>query len=185
LDIRQIAGEGGRPLDGELREHLLEPFVTAASVALREMAGTEVAVQGVCRNALPATLGDVSAVLPLTSGVAGPLVISFPEQTATGLAVRILEGEAVAVAADVVADCVGEVANVIAGQAKALLAGTPYHFAFGTPRVVSGAGHEIPSRPGEDCLVAVFASDVGTFALQLFLSPRAIGGDVWRSGAAS
>src|SRR5262249_21629264 len=140
--------------------------------AVRGMAGREAVVQGVCRNALPATLGDVSAVLPLTPGIVGPLVVGFPAQTAAAFAARMLDGEGGTVAADVVADCMGEVANVIAGQAKALLAGTPYHFAFGTPKVVRGAGHEIPSPPGEDCLVAVFASDAGAVALPPFLTPQ-------------
>ena len=59
-------------------------------------------------------------------------------------------------------------ANVIAGQAKALLAGTPYHFAFSTPSVMTGADREIWPRPGSECLVIAFDSDVGEVVLRLF-----------------
>ncbi len=64
----------------------------------------------------------------------------------------------------------GEITNVIAGQAKALLHGTPHHFSF-SPPVVTGpsAGLKLPENM--DSLVLAFDSDVGGCALQL-CTPR-------------
>jgi CheY-specific phosphatase CheX len=62
---------------------------------------------------------------------------------------------------------VGEIANVIAGQAKAILADTPYRFTFTVPEVV--AAREFRPPQSLDCLVVAFRSDQGDFALQLFL----------------
>jgi CheY-specific phosphatase CheX len=61
----------------------------------------------------------------------------------------------------------GEITNVIAGQAKAMLHGTPHRFAFSTPRLLSG-GDPVPGAvAGREFLVVVFASDAGDFTLQL------------------
>ena len=42
----------------------------------------------------------------------------------------------------------GEVANIIAGQAKTLLAETPYQLVLATPTILSGPGIEVGARPG-------------------------------------
>jgi chemotaxis protein CheX len=157
-----------QPVPQEVREVLLEPFIAAACLTLREWAGTEAVPGVVYRDPLPRTLGDVSAVLHLALSSEGTLVLSFPARTAETLAARALAGVTEQVDPDLVHDCMGEVANVIAGQAKVLLHDTPYRFTFATPTILTGPGREIPP-PGADCLVVVFDSDAGNFALQLCL----------------
>jgi len=158
------------PLEAEVRERVLEPFLEAVRVTLREWAGTEAVVRSVYRRTTHRTFGDVSAVLGLRSATEGALALSFPERTAACLAERILGGVAEERDADMVGDCLGEIANVVAGQAKALLLGTPYHFVLRTPTVVRGAGHAIGPAGATDCLVAAFDGDAGAFALQVLLS---------------
>jgi chemotaxis protein CheX len=163
------AGAGGPPVVGEVRDNLLEPFRAAVCTAVGEMAATEVVAGEVWRMPTGDTLGDAAAVVGLQSATEGPLVLSFPWRTATALARRILAGAWREVDEDLVRDCVGEIANVVAGQAKALLAGTAYHFTFAVPRVVVGAGQQVAPGQGVDCLVAAFRCEQGEFALQLFL----------------
>jgi chemotaxis protein CheX len=158
-----------RPVADDVREQLVGPLVEAATVTLSEMAHAEPVVRLVYRTARPLTLGDLSAVIGLKSGPGGALVVSFPRPTATAVAGRVLAEVADAPGDELVPDCVGEIANVIAGQAKALLAETPYHFTFGTPTVLSGAGLEIGLRDGAEGLVVIFGSDLGEFAVQLCL----------------
>jgi chemotaxis protein CheX len=168
LGMFKIAPGGAQPVVGEVRDKLLEPFITAVCVALGEMAGTEVVVRAVYRKTIHHASGDIAAVLELMSATEGPLVLSFPERTAAALAGRALAGAAEEVDENLTRDCVGEIANVVAGQAKAMLANTPYHFAFTTPKIVVGAD-EFRLPHGLDCLVVAFSSDQGEFALQLFL----------------
>jgi chemotaxis protein CheX len=169
VDVSEIVAEGAQPISEENRDKLLEPFITATCTALGEMAGTEVVVRAVYQKAFHQTLGDIAGVLGLRSATEGFLVLSFPNRTATAIAGRILAGVTQEVDENLVRDCVGEITNVVAGQAKAMLAGTPYHFAFSMPRVV-GAGHELRPLPSLDCLVVAFSSAHGDFALQLFLN---------------
>lgn len=168
MDTFDIASEGAQPVVGEIRDQFLEPFITATCVALGEMAGTEAIVRAVYRKALNHALGDLAAVLEFRSTGEGFLVLSFPQRTAVALARRILTGVSEEVDEDLIRDCMGEIANVVAGQAKAMLGGTPYRFVFSLPKVMVGA-KELWPRQGLDCLVVAFSSDQGDFALQLFL----------------
>jgi chemotaxis protein CheX len=156
-----------QPVAPEVRETLLEPFIAAASMTLGELAQTELAVRSVYRTAQPRTLSDLSALLGLTAEGGEVLVLSFPKATASALARRILAAVTPAPDDDLIRDCMGEVANVIAGGAKTLLAETPYQLLLATPRIISGAGFEVGSRPGVEGLVVVFGSDAGEFALQV------------------
>jgi chemotaxis protein CheX len=157
------------PAAGEARDDLLGSFIEAARAALGEMAGTEVTVGGACQQAPEKAPGDLVVTVGLTSAAEDCLVLRFPGRTAAALAGRILAGVAEAVDADLVRDCVGEIANVVAGQAKAMLAGTPYRFTFSLPRVLGASDQGLPAPRGQDCLAVAFTSELGEFTMQLFL----------------
>jgi CheY-specific phosphatase CheX len=158
-----------RPVSMELHDHLLEPFVAAVSTTVAAMANTEVVARAERRTGSPRTLAEISAVIELTSAVEGAMALCFPQSTALSLARRILAEIGQEPDAELVADCMGEIANVVVGQAKALLAGSPYWFTFSPPRVIAGAGHDAGSPADREGLVVVFDSDAGEFALLLAL----------------
>ena len=146
-------------------DELIGPFAEAVAVTLREMAGVEAVVRDAAPAAGPAGFGDVSAVLRLSTGGEGYMVLSLPAATAAALAGRVLGGVIGEPDAAMVLDCAGELANVIAGQAKTMLVGTPHHFTFSTPRVADGD----PGLPAGEWWVAAFLSDAGEFSLHLCL----------------
>ena len=141
----------------------IEAFATNVPFALRELAG----IEAVVRDSGPPTgaddLASVCAVIRLTGpGGDGRLVLSLPTQTATELTQKILAGTTGGVTADLIRDCMGEVANVIAGQAKALLVGTPSHFTLSTPEVRAGGAAD-----GFEGWSIRFESDCGPFVVLL------------------
>ena len=69
-----------------------------------------------------------------------------------------------------VKDGIGEIINMIAGQAKSQLANTKYHFTFSIPTTVSGAGHEINHRQGTPNIAVLFEADGEEFIIQVCLS---------------
>jgi chemotaxis protein CheX len=182
------AVDGGQSVVDEVRDKLLEPFIAATRAALGEMAGADLVVRAVYRKPMQRALGDIAAVIGLrpvsmesppsypSTPLAGErcrgeramLLLSFPRRTAAALAGRILAGVATEVDENLIRDCVGEIANVVAGQAKALLAERPVRFGFSLPQVVVNAD-EFHPPPGLDCLVVAFTCDRGEFALQLFV----------------
>lgn len=139
---------------------LVEAFTAAVPFALREMAELE----AVAREAPPVDTGTASvcAVIRLTTadGI-WDMTMRFPETTATALARRVLTGMVEDVGAEMVRDCMGEVANVVAGQAKSLLVGTPSHFTLSPP--------SFRETPVTDGSVIWFHSDTGGFAVYLAL----------------
>jgi chemotaxis protein CheX len=155
-----------RPLDDELRRQLAEPLITAVKQTLKQLAQAEVDVRSIYERKRPMALGDLSVALTLSHPFDGLLLLSFSKPTAEALWRRILPEPAEAVDLALVADCVGEIANIVAGQAKALFAGTQYHFLFSTPRI--SFGHEgMKLDEYMKSIVIAFDSDAGVFALQL------------------
>jgi chemotaxis protein CheX len=167
MSTSKSAAAGAQSLPDETRDKLLEHFISAACATLREMAGTEVVARSVHETTLDNSLTDISAALRLISSTDGFLVLSFPERTAHAIARRVLDGVTTELDESMIWDCVGEIANVVAGQAKALLAETPFHFAFSMPKVVVGPNPELQPKQGQNCFVITLTCDVGEFAMQL------------------
>jgi CheY-specific phosphatase CheX len=143
---------------------LQEPFVTAVRLTLGEMAADYIDVRAAERHSGPRTLGDINAAVELRTGLEATLVLSFSQQTATAIARQIMKDSAHEITAALAADCMGEIANIVAGQAKTILAEGPNHFVFSTPVISS----EVATRDAET-LAIQFDSTLGDFALQLCL----------------
>jgi chemotaxis protein CheX len=148
---------------------IVKAFITATTVALAEMANTEVAVREVCHATLVEPWGDIAAVVGIKSMTKGLVVFSVPKQMAAAIAERVLGNVREEVNDTLVRDCLGEIANVIAGQAKTLVAGTPYQLTFSLPDIV--VADQTASKPdrARGCLVVFFHSDLGEFTLRLAL----------------
>ncbi len=147
----------------ETPNELTDAFAAAVPFALREMAGVEAAPRA-AESAADSPAADISAIINLSAVSAEwRLLMVFPGPTAAALARRVLAGAAVELTPEMVRDCMGEVANVVAGQAKSLLAGGPFHFTLSTPTVLTGGPQ--PAGVGR---VLVFDSDAGEFAVWVY-----------------
>lgn len=145
-------------------DDLVEAFTVAVPFALKEMADVEVVVRDSRGASAADGIADVAATVRLTTPRGdGRLILSFSEQTAVVLAQRVLANAEVPVSSDIVRDCIGEVANVIAGQAKSQLVGSDSHFTLSTPIVQNGD----QVRPTHRRWIIQFDSDVGEFAAHI------------------
>jgi CheY-specific phosphatase CheX len=155
-----------QPIDPELEEQLRGPFVAAVQTALLELAQTEAAMVMAYQVYSRRWHGELIAALDLVGGTATCFALGFSLETAAALARRMLSETLPNPDDALIRDCVGEIANVAAGQAKALLHGTPSALSFGIPRIAIGG-----KSPGGDqqCLIAVMATDVGEVAIHVFV----------------
>lgn len=153
----------------EQLDAVLEAFATAVATTLREMAGVGATVRATNRASGVEGSGDVSAVIRLDAQAEGWLVLSFPPATAAALARRVLVEVGGEPDAGMVRDCAAELVNVVAGQAKTLLFGTPNHFTLSTPTVHTGPV-DAPRR-----FVITFNSEAGDFSLLLYPPVAAAG----------
>jgi CheY-specific phosphatase CheX len=147
-------------VDSQLSPEVVEAFTAATVTAFQELAGTEVMPAGTS----PAEGGDVISTITLRRPTLGRLSLSFPLGVLEALAKRYLP-DGVALSTEIIDDVAGEFANVIAGQAKTMLKGSPYHFTLSTPRVVRTASDE-----GTGTTALPFVCDAGAFVLRVELA---------------
>ena len=147
------------------QNELVEAFASAVPFALRELANVETVARDARRTTAPDPSADLFASIQLNaSSGEGRLVLCFPAATATALARRVLAEVTDAPSEEMIRDCLGEVANVVAGQAKALLVGSPAHFTLSTPTVWARDAEQLAT----ECWEIPFASDVGEFTVRLY-----------------
>lgn len=154
----------------QTRLQLLQPFIAATIEAMDIMAAVNVEVDQVLRKKAYGMDGDVSGVIYLIGKTERLLAITFPEQAANELSAKVLAEVTHHPTAEMVADCVGEIINVVAGQVKGRFVHTDYEFDISTPTVITGSNHEIRHKSDLPCYTMTFDGDLGNFSLQLCVS---------------
>jgi chemotaxis protein CheX len=158
-------------LSGSLpASEVIQAFQSAAATALQELARCETVR---CEAEIPSAIGHaggIVAAVQLLRELPGTLFLVVPAETACQLAMRYLPANA-ALTAEIVNDVAGEFANVIAGQAKTILKGTPFHFRMSIPVVTSFSHGDETLRLASVPLVAAIACEAGTLAIFVALAP--------------
>lgn len=106
----------------------------------------------------------LSAIVALTGDMNGTIVFSVSEEVSLEIVRRLLGEEVHEINSDV-CDAVGEIANMIAGSAKAEL--EHLNLTLGIPNMVVGMGHEVYYPPEvTNPLCIYFESDMGQFMIE-------------------
>jgi len=137
---------------------VVEAFTSSAITALQELARIEAFAESALEAEPSGPL--VSATIRLQRPVPGMMTLVLGAETALQLAARYLP-EGTPLTDDLIDDVAGEFANVIAGQAKTILKGTPYHFTMSPPRVTRGAGISQLSTVMNGHLATSLATELG------------------------
>ena len=172
--IRSIAGaiKRGRATRPSVNVEFINPFIDAARNVFSQMCGVEIQRKNIFLKDDYKMLGDISGVMGLNGVATGSVVVSMPAQLACLVVGKMLnEPPATELTSDV-KDAMGEIINMIAGQAKAALVKTKYHFTISIPNVVTGPGHEIAHQKGTPNIVVLFEGAGFDFALQVCLAPN-------------
>jgi chemotaxis protein CheX len=147
---------------------VINPYISATIDLLTTMAGLHPEKKDVFLKKNYRAFGDISAIMPFTGKVEGEVVVCFEEALAREVVGRIVSTSPEELTKDELKDGVGEIVNIIAGNAKAALSSTEYQHTIGLPTVVLGQGHEI-SHPGNaPCIVVIF--DVGGQPMAILVS---------------
>ncbi len=154
-------------IDQQTQELLVGAFASATELVLRELARTESVLESAEWRTEEPWRGELAALIDLKSATVAELMLCMPVAVAENLARRLLAETGVVVDAEMVRDCLGETANGIAGQAKALLHGSAAQMTFSTPRIV-----EADEAKGGGWLVLRYGSEVGALAVQVRLCGR-------------
>ncbi len=105
---------------------------------------------------------DISGIIGLAGEIIGVVIISFPKILSLKL-VSVFQKKEVKIMDDDVVDMVGEIVNIIAGNAKKGL--EEHQIAISLPTVVRGPRHSFPGLSGTPIIAIPFHSDKGDFRL--------------------
>jgi len=135
---------------------VINPYISATVDLLGTMAGLHAEKKDVFLKKNYRLFGDISAIMSLTGKVEGQVVVCFEEKLAREVVANIMSSRPQDLTKDELKEGIGEVVNIVAGNAKAALSTTEYAHQIGLPTVVFGQGHEL-SHPGNaPCIVVIF-----------------------------
>ncbi len=109
--------------------------------------------------------GDVSAVIGITGEKNGSISVSFSKKCAVAL-VKAMLGDDVEDIIQDVKDAVGEITNMISGQARAGLSEMGMSLNGSTPSVIMGDNHTITHVTKEPVVAIPFTTEHGNFFVE-------------------
>ena len=137
----------------------INPFLDAAVNVLKTMAFTDPkSDKPFVKKAGEPSLGDISGIVGLTGPVQGSVAISFSTAAILHI-VSSMFGEPVTEIDAEVKDAVGELTNMICGDARRMLEEKGYSFVASIPTVVVGQKHEILHTVPGSSLIIPFTFD--------------------------
>jgi chemotaxis protein CheX len=144
---------------------IAKPFIEATTTVLQTMAMLNPKAGKPFVKKDKAASGDVSAVIGFTGDKNGSISVSFSKKCAITM-VKNLLGDAVEDLVQDTKDAVGEVCNMISGQARAGLSQMGMTFHGSTPTVIMGDGHTISHVSKGPVIAIPFTTEGGDFTLE-------------------
>lgn len=110
-------------------------------------------------------IGEISGIIGMTGHTKGVVILSFSKGAICKIVGSMLGEEYTEITSDI-NDAVGELTNMISGDARRRLAEAGYTFEAGLPTIVSGKGHEIESVTSGPVIVMPFTVEGHNFVLE-------------------
>lgn len=138
----------------------INPFLNAAINVLKTMAFVDIAPSRPYLKENHLAQGDVSGIIGLTGDVKGSLSVSFNLPMLQQI-MRNMLGEGIEEVNNDVRDAVGELTNMISGDARRMLSEEGLNLQAAIPTIVAGKGHTIKHVIAGPVIVIPFSSQNG------------------------
>jgi len=150
---------------------IINPFINATLNVLETMAFIKSDAQKPYLKKDNVAKGDVSGVVGFTGETNGTVFITFDESCILKI-VSNMFGEQINEINDEIKDAVGELTNMISGQARKELEEIGKVFQGAIPSVVSGKNHEIKPLTKGPKIAIPFKTDFGNFTVEVSLESK-------------
>ena len=150
-----------KPTDAEVAK----PFVEATKHVLSMMAQIDPKPGKPYVKKANSAEGDVSAIVGLTGDKHGSLSISFTKKCAVAMVKNMLGDDVQDIIQDA-KDAVGEVTNMISGQARAGLSQIGLNMQASTPTIIFGDKHTVSHISSGPVIAIPFETAYGPFTLE-------------------
>lgn len=144
----------------------INPFLKATANVLKTMAFTEASPGKPYLKKEAAAAGDISGVIGITGETEGSLSVSFSEPCICQI-VSNMFGEPVASINPEVEDAVGELTNMISGDARRELAEKGVMLKSAIPTVISGKNHTVKHMANGPAIAIPFETPGGSFLVEV------------------
>ena len=147
---------------------IAKPFIAAVTMVLSTMAGvTPAPGKPYVKKNLKAS-GDISAVVGITGAHRGTISLTFTRSCAVYL-VKAMLGDDISDIIQDTSDAVGEITNMVSGQARAGFSEMGIVLQGSTPSIILGDGHVISHVSSSPIIAIPFDTQAGNFTLEFCL----------------
>ena len=151
-----------------MKVEYINPFIESTLRSLDMMAGIAAEKTGLEVRDDHVTAYEISSIIGITGETSGSIIISMPAVLACRIASNMLMEEIGAINREV-EDAIGEIGNIIVGDARRALIQDGHTLNNSIPTVVIGVGHKI-SRSGDvPCIAIPFTTEFGDFEVNVGL----------------
>lgn len=147
---------------------LVNPFIDATLYVLETIASTRVRPGKPYLKKDQVARGDVTGVIGLTGEAQGTISVSFSEKSILAI-VSSMFGEEMKELNEEIQDAVGEISNMISGQARQKLEELGKSLKAAIPTVIMGKGHSITHITSQPIIAIPFDTDNGDFTIEVCL----------------
>lgn len=148
-----------------MKVEFINPFIESTLKSLEMMAQITATRDNLALKQDLITTYDISAIVSLTGEVEGSIIVSMPARLACKVASNLLMEDCTAVDQNV-QDAIGEMGNIIVGDARRALVAMGKSVTISLPNIVLGQGHMI-ARKNMPCIAIPFNTDFGPFEVNV------------------
>jgi chemotaxis protein CheX len=147
---------------------LANPFINATLNVLEIMAKVSCRVEKPYIKIDATARGDVTGLIGLSGVARGSVSVTFDEASILKIVSNLL-GETIETINEEIRDAVGEITNMISGQARKELSEKGRIFKASIPTVITGKNHEIRHLTKDPVIAIPFITDEGRFMIEICL----------------
>ncbi len=150
-----------------MKVEYIQPFISATRKVLSTMAFVDSKPQKpfLKKDDQIADSGEISAVIELSGECKGSIGVCFTASCILNIAKQML-GEEFPTINSEISDMVGELVNMISGDARRELVKLGFNFTAGIPVTKQGKNHSIDHFVSERIIVIPFQTDSGSFIIE-------------------
>ncbi len=151
-----------------MRVEYINPFIKSVGKTFETMVSCDVKRGELTLRAEDTVLHEFSGIIGLSGKAVGSVVLSLSQPVATKSTAALLMMSEDEISDDDVVDAVGELANMVAGAAKAEL--EEYEMSVSLPSVITGSHHQVHFPSDVQPICVHFNCDWGPLKLEVGLS---------------
>ncbi len=156
-----------------MKEEYINPFLVPARLVWKKELGVDLELANATKVSHQFTTDDITAVIGVSGSLEGNVLYGFHQDTAKSVVSKMMES-VVTEFDEMALSALGEIANMITGNAATGLSNAGYPCQISPPVLIEPAGSTFTTMAGPQILVA-FTSELGPLHIRISLTEKSVG----------